>query len=119
MAVVRVVPDLPATDVERLAGFYGELLEMEVAMSHGWIATLTATENPQLQLSLLRRDATAPVEPALSVEVSDVDAAHERATALGAKIAYPLTNEPWGVRRFFVEDPDGNVVNLLQHRPAS
>ncbi len=22
-----------------------------------------------------------------------------------------LTDEPWGVRRFFVEDPDGVVVN--------
>jgi len=24
---------------------------------------------------------------------------------------YPLTDEPWGVRRFFVRDPDGEVLD--------
>jgi hypothetical protein len=26
-----------------------------------------------------------------------------------------MTDGPWGVRRFFVRDPDGNVVNVLGH----
>ena len=30
-------------------------------------------------------------------------------------VAYPLTDEPWGVRRFFVEDPGGTIVNVLAH----
>ena len=29
---------------------------------------------------------------------------------------HPLTTEPWGVTRFFVRAPDGNVVNVVQHR---
>ena len=29
---------------------------------------------------------------------------------------YPLTDEPWGVRRFFTRDPNGVVVNVLSHR---
>ena len=33
----------------------------------------------------------------------------------GAEIVHPLTDEPWGVRRFFVRDPDGHVVNVLEH----
>ena len=36
----------------------------------------------------------------------------------GEEIVYPLTDEPWGVRRFFVEDPDGTVVNVMSHRPS-
>jgi hypothetical protein len=28
---------------------------------------------------------------------------------------YPLTNEPWGVRRFFVTDPNGIVINVMSH----
>jgi uncharacterized glyoxalase superfamily protein PhnB len=28
---------------------------------------------------------------------------------------HPLTDESWGVRRFFVRDPEGNVVNVLSH----
>ena len=33
----------------------------------------------------------------------------------GHEIVHPLTDEPWGVRRFFVRDPDGNVVNIVSH----
>jgi hypothetical protein len=27
-----------------------------------------------------------------------------------------LQDEEWGVRRFFVRDPNGRVVNVLSHR---
>ena len=30
-------------------------------------------------------------------------------------IAYPLADEPWGVRRFFVRDPFGKLVNIVSH----
>jgi uncharacterized glyoxalase superfamily protein PhnB len=35
--------------------------------------------------------------------------------ARGAEIVHPLTDEEWGVRRFFVRDPNGRVVNVLGH----
>jgi hypothetical protein len=28
---------------------------------------------------------------------------------------HPLTDEPWGVRRFFVREPNGKVLNILSH----
>ena len=31
------------------------------------------------------------------------------------EIVHPLTEEPWGVRRFFVRDPTGVVVNVVAH----
>ena len=37
------------------------------------------------------------------------------AQAAGAEIVHELTEEPWGVRRFFVRDPDGHVINVLAH----
>jgi uncharacterized glyoxalase superfamily protein PhnB len=57
-------------------------------------------------------------QPDMSIEVSDVDDVHAQALLRGDDIVYPLTDEPWGVRRFFVRDPNGVVVNLLQHRDA-
>lgn len=33
----------------------------------------------------------------------------------GLRVVYPLTDEPWGVRRFFVEDPGRTIVNVLAH----
>ena len=57
---------------------------------------------PQVQISLMTEDATAPVIPVASIEVDDVDAAYLLAQEGGAEIVHPLTDEPWGVRRFFV-----------------
>ena len=34
---------------------------------------------------------------------------------LGHEIAYELTDEPWGVRRFYVRDPVGKLLNVLSH----
>jgi uncharacterized glyoxalase superfamily protein PhnB len=48
--------------------------------------------------------------------VDDVDAAHAAALRAGAAIVHPLTDEPWGVRRFFLRTPDGHVLNVLSHR---
>jgi catechol 2,3-dioxygenase-like lactoylglutathione lyase family enzyme len=61
-------------------------------------------------------DLTAPVNPVISVKVDDVDAAYADAQQRGYDIVHPLTVEEWGVRRFFVRAPDGNVINVVQHR---
>ena len=60
-------------------------------------------------------DATAPEHPDVSIEVDDVDEVHARAVAAGLEIVHPLTTEEWGLRRFFVRDPSGAVVNVTQH----
>ena len=61
-------------------------------------------------------DRTAPVNPDLSVEVDDVDAVYAVVRDSGAEIVHPLQDEEWGVRRFFVRDPNGRVINVLGHR---
>ena len=37
------------------------------------------------------------------------------ARGAGAEIVYPLTEEDWGLRRFFVRDPNGAVINVTEH----
>ena len=56
--------------------------------------------------------------PAVENVVSDVsvDGAYDEAQRLGYEIVHPITTEPWGVRRFFVRAPDGNVINVVRHR---
>ncbi|MEV1143485.1 VOC family protein [Micromonospora sp. NPDC049799] len=61
----------------------------------------------------MTHDATASVVPVASVQVDDVDAAYRAARAAGAEIVHELPQGPWGVRRFFVRDPDGHVINVL------
>ena len=115
MAVIRIVPDLQSSDPAASRAFYTEVLGLEVAMDLGWITTFAAPGNPGIQLSVMQQDATASVQPDVSIEVDDVDAAHASAVRLGHEIVHPLTDEPWGVRRFFVRDPSGAILNILSH----
>ena len=61
-----------------------------------------------------RRNRTE--DSVISVHTDNVDGAYEEAQTLGYEIVHPLTTEPWGVRRFFVRAPDGNVINIVHHR---
>ncbi len=115
MGVRRVVPDLASQSLQAAKKFYGDVLGLRTVMDHGWIVTLADPDQPHAQLSLMTHDETAPVVPDVSVEVDDVDACYSAAVSAGAEIVHPLTDEPWGVRRFFVRDPDGHVINVLSH----
>src|SRR6266542_2456927 len=113
MAVMRVVPGLESKSMEEAKAFYTNVLGLQVVMDHGWIVTLTDPQRSGAQLSIMTHDATASVVPVASIQVDDVDASYQAARAAGAEIVHELTEEPWGVRRFFVRDPDGHVINIL------
>jgi uncharacterized glyoxalase superfamily protein PhnB len=79
------------------------------------VARYTSPESGA-HVQLVTRDATAPEDSVISVHTDDVDAAFREAEELGYEIVHPLTTEAWGVRRFFVRAPDGNVLNVVGHR---
>jgi catechol 2,3-dioxygenase-like lactoylglutathione lyase family enzyme len=117
VAVRRIVANLAAGDAAEfvtLRAFYVDLFGLAPVMDHGWIVTLASGETALTQLGVATEGGSGTPVPALSIEVDDVDAVHAR--ALGHAIAYDLTDEPWDVRRFFVCDPAGTLVNVLSHR---
>lgn len=116
MTVLRIVADIETPDVPGLRRFYQALFGLDVAMDHGWIVTLSSGAPMAAQLSLASEGGSGAPVPDLSIEVDDVDAVYRRAKAQGAPISYDLTDEPWGVRRFFLRDPAGKLVNVLAHR---
>jgi catechol 2,3-dioxygenase-like lactoylglutathione lyase family enzyme len=115
MTVKRVMPVLTVTDIEASRDAYVRVLGLREVMNLGWIVTL-ADDELRHQVSLMTRDATAPVNPMVSIEVDDVDAAYEAARDAGLQIVHPLSDEEWGVRRFFFADASGNVINVLSHQ---
>ncbi|MFJ2902788.1 MULTISPECIES: VOC family protein [unclassified Streptomyces] len=118
MIVRRVVPDIYVESREAMVAgrdFYARL-GLEEVMDQGWVMTLASPTHPTAQISFLTEERTAPVVPDLSVEVDDVDAAYAEMRAAGAEVVRVLRDEEWGVRRFFVRDPNGRVVNVLGHR---
>ncbi|MGS0562050.1 VOC family protein [Microbacterium aurugineum] len=113
MRVERVVPNLTVTDLRAAVAEHAAVLGLRVLMDHGWIVTLGDDEGHQV--SLLTRDASAPMNPDVSVFVDDVRAAISRVEEAGLEIVHPLTDEPWGVTRFFYRDSDGRVINVGMH----
>jgi predicted enzyme related to lactoylglutathione lyase len=114
MAVLRIVADIETPDVAGLRQFYRALFDLDVAMDLGWIVTLSGVTMP-VQLSLASEGGSGAPVPDLSIEVDDVEAIFRRAKEQGAPIVYDLTDEPWGVRRFFLRDPADKLLNVLAH----
>lgn len=117
MKVLRIVPNIQANNLDDAKIFYGEILGLDTMMDQGWIATYGASQKMQVQLSFAYEGGSGTAVPDLSVEVDEVDVAFERMKAAGFKIEYGPVNEPWGVRRFYVRDPFGTLVNILSHIP--
>ena len=84
-------------------------------MDHGWISTFAAKGAARPQVRLASEGGSGNEVPDLSIEVDDVDAVLERARSAGLDILYGPVTEPWGVRRFYVRDPFGKLVNILAH----
>jgi catechol 2,3-dioxygenase-like lactoylglutathione lyase family enzyme len=116
MAVLRIIANVATDDPEKAKAFYAGLLGLELAMDHGWIQTYSADGSMTPQVSFASQGGNGTDVPDLSIEVDDVDELHARAVAAGLAIVYPLTDEAWGVRRFYVRDPFGKLVNILSHK---
>ena len=115
LTVKRIVSNIAASSVEDVREFYEDLFGLEVVMDHGWIATLAAGETARPQISIATEGRSGTKVPDLSIEVDDGDAVYLRAKKLGHTIDYELTDGPWGVRRFYLSDPAGKLLNVLSH----
>ena len=115
MTVKRIVLDVGTTDVAAVHAFYRDLFDLDVAMDQGWIVTLTSGQSAPVQISIMSQGGSGAPTPDASIEVDDVDAVYQRARQRGETIVYDLTDEPWGVRRFFLRDPAGKLLNVLAH----
>ena len=115
MRVIRIISDLRVKNMEAAKGFYTDFLGLSnEEFNLGWVARYTSPSNGE-RVQILTRDAAAPVDPVVSVQTPDVEAAYQEAQELGYEIVHPLTVEAWGVHRFFVRAPDGNVFNVVGH----
>lgn len=115
MKVKRIVANLSATDVAATRQFYAEIFGLDIVMDQGWITTLAAPARMAPQLTIASEGGSGTAVPDLSIEVDDLDEALRRVRAFGAAVEYGPTSEPWQVRRFYVRDPNGRLVNVLVH----
>jgi catechol 2,3-dioxygenase-like lactoylglutathione lyase family enzyme len=118
MKVRRIVANIDTQDIAAAKRFYQDVLGLELLMDHGWIATYGSQAEMGVQISFASQGGSGTPVPNLSIEVDDVDAALEAMRDAGFAIEYGPVDEPWGVRRFYVRDPFGRLVNILAHSPG-
>ena len=116
MKVKRIVANIAVKNVAAARRFYPEILGLDLLMDHGWIATYGSAEKMSVQVSVALEGGSGTPVPDLSIEVDNLDAALQRMERAGVRIEYGPAEEPWGVRRFYVRDPFGRLVNILSHR---
>ncbi len=117
MKPTEIIANLRVDDIDAARSFYADYLGLdEEAFNLGWVAHFR-TRDGRAAVQLVTGDATSPVDSVISVRAGDqVDEAYAEAQRRGYEIVHPLTVEAWGVRRFLVRAPDGNVVNIVGHK---
>jgi predicted enzyme related to lactoylglutathione lyase len=117
MEVRRIVPNINSNKLEDSKIFYTEFLGLNLVMDMKWVLTFASTSNPTAQITLVEskdiENSNSTIT--LSIEVSEIDKLYEKAKLFNFEMTYEITNEPWGVRRFFVKDPNGVTINLITH----
>lgn len=113
--VRRIVANIDTQDIAAAKPFYQDVLGLDLKMDMGWIATYGSQETMSVQVSFMAEGGSGTPVPDISIEVDDVDASLESMRTAGFIIEYGPADEPWGVRRFFVRDPFGRLVNILSH----
>jgi catechol 2,3-dioxygenase-like lactoylglutathione lyase family enzyme len=115
MAVKRIVPNIAAERIGDAKAFYGGILGLKVVMDHGWLMMFAAETQAAPQISIATEGGAGTPVPDISIEVDNLDEVHARLREAGLTIEYGPVSEPWGVRRLYVRDPFGRLVNILTH----
>src|SRR4051812_16821858 len=111
MSINGADPVLAVHDSTRSAAWYAAVFGAEVNDIGGWAFCRVGP--------VVFRLGTCPdVVPATEIgdhkyvaylQVDDVDVFHDRALAAGANVTKSVRTEPWGMREFAVQSPDGHV----------
>jgi RimJ/RimL family protein N-acetyltransferase/catechol 2,3-dioxygenase-like lactoylglutathione lyase family enzyme len=121
--VVDVVPVLEVADVGASVRFWTERLGFEVEFAVGDPPTLVSVGRgdwtPARASVRFRAAPGAPPRPlagVLDVLAPDVDQLHAELVGRRTPIAVDIATQPWGLREFTVEDPNG--VRVRFYAPA-
>lgn len=116
MAVKRIVPNFECRNPNSVREFYENVFGLEVVMDLGWIMTFATDAPTTPQISIASEGGSGTPVPDVSIEVDNIEEVYQKAQSGDYEITYELCHEPWGVSRFFVLDPVGKLLNVLQHR---
>ncbi len=120
----RVIPRLvcrdPGAEIEFCKNTFGAVEGVRRPGADGSVAhamiligpamLMIESEWPTLRNRAPQMDGSSPVP--IYIYVEDVDKTVQRATAAGAALLMPLTNQFWGDRTAWIMDPSGHVWTI-------
>jgi predicted enzyme related to lactoylglutathione lyase len=117
MTIRRIVPNINSNKLAESKQFYVNYLGMTLAMDMEWVLTFASATNPTAQITIVKTDNLDDLQTnmSLSIEVDDVDSLFVKAKEMHYEITYEVKDEPWGVRRFWVKDPNAVTINVMMH----
>ena len=113
--IKRIVANIKTDNGRRAQAFYQDILGLELLMDLEWIQTYGNTSKMPVQLSVATEGGSGTEVPDLSIEVENLDTVLQRLKSASIDLEYGPVSEPWGVRRIYVRDSDGKLLNILQH----
>lgn len=129
---VQIVDSYPIIITDRLReyrDFYSQWFGFQVAFEANWFVLLNSDGERPVPLAFMHsQHPSTPPSPAtyrgdgmfITLQVADVKAEFDRLVAAGLRCDLPLTDEPWGQRRFGVIDPAGMWVDVVEQiEPAA
>lgn len=118
-----IYPLITVTKLAESRDFFVKFFGMSLVFEASWVVMLARTEGGPIALGLMTRDhPSVPPGPEafngkgmiMTFQVEDAAAEHKRLQAAGAPIVYGPAKEPWGQRRFMMQDPSGILVDVVE-----
>lgn len=123
MELVDGYPIIVTDRLRECRDFYARWFGFAVVFEADWIVVLNSAGRRPITIAFMHsRHPSSPPSPApydgggmfITLQVEDARKEHERLVAAGLRCALGLTDEPWGQRRFGVEDPAGMWVDVVE-----
>lgn len=110
-------------DVKKCKEFYAEWFGFTVIFESSWFILLQSPGEKGFPLAFMNEEhPSSPPSPRamkgdgafLTLQVADAKKVYDAMVKAGRKVAYKLTDEDWGQRRFALTDPNGMHVDVVE-----
>ncbi len=111
--LMRIAPEIPATDLQSATTYYEQKLGFRVAMRmpDGQYAIV---ERDGVAIHLFRNDDGTQSPVGIHIFTTEIEALHEEFLQSGALLTQGIERKPWGNRDLRVRDEFGNVLKFTE-----
>ncbi len=95
----------------------GKIAHAQLVLGNGMVMLGSSWDDEFGRLQQPLPSPDVPVSQSPYVIVSDVDAHHDRAVAVGARVVMAPKDEDYGGRGYSCRDPEGNLWNFGSYDP--